>query len=94
MYGFCKDSSSVMFTSCYKLNPGASTSTVVTVSGTYTVASSNSDYTFSADSNCNLDEANGMLYIVKSFMKYKNKLLGAIHPTMPTRTDGNEAQMV
>ena len=71
VYGFCKDSSSLMFTSCYKLNSGASTSTVVTVSGTYTVASSNSDYTFSADSNCNLDEANGLLDINKSFFKYK-----------------------
>ena len=71
----------MMFTSCYKLNSGASTSTVITVSGTYTVASSNSDYTFSADSNCNLDEANGLLYIDKGFLKYKYKLLGAIHPT-------------
>ena len=80
MYGFCKDSSSVMFTSCYKLNSGASTSTVVTVSGTYTVASSNSDYTFSADSNCNLDEANGLLDINKSFLNISS-ILGAIHPT-------------
>ena len=70
MYGFCKDSSSTMFTSCYKLNSGASTSTVVTISGTYTVAGSNSDYTFSADTNCNLDEANGLFDFLKVFGKY------------------------
>ena len=60
-----------MFTSCYKLNSGATTSTVVTVSGTYTVASSNSDYTFSADGNCNLDEANGLLYLKVSILELK-----------------------
>ena len=51
--------SGMVFTSCYKLNAGSSTSTVVTVSGTYTVAGSNSDYTFTSDASCNLDEANG-----------------------------------
>ena len=48
-----------MFTSCYKLNSGAATSSVVTVSGTYTLPASNSDYTFTSDASCNLDEANG-----------------------------------
>ena len=54
-----KLTSGMVFTSCYKLNAGSSTSTVVTVSGTYTVAGSNSDYTFTSDASCNLDEANG-----------------------------------
>ena len=71
VYGFCKDSSGAMFTSCYKLNAGATTTTVATVSGTYTVASSNSDYTFSADSNCNLDEANGLFDLLVIFLKKK-----------------------
>ena len=48
-----------VFTSCYKLNSGAATSSVVTVSGTYTLPASNSDYTFTSDASCNLDEANG-----------------------------------
>ena len=74
VYGFCKDSSGAMFTSCYKLNAGATTTTVATVSGTYTVASSNSDYTFSADSNCNLDEANGLFDLLVIFLKKKAQL--------------------
>ena len=49
----------MMFTSCYKLNSGATTSTVETVFGTYTVGTTNSAYTFTSDSTCNLDEANG-----------------------------------
>ena len=49
----------MMFTSCYKLNSGATTSTVVTAFGTYTVGTTNSAYTFTSDSSCNLDEANG-----------------------------------
>ena len=55
----------MIFTSCYKLNSGASTTTVVTVSGTYTIGSTDSDYTFTSDSSCNLDEANGkIIYFV------------------------------
>lgn len=74
VYGFCKDSSGAMFTSCYKLNSGSSTTTVVTVSGTYTVASSNSDYTFSADSNCNLDEANGLFVCFSKIIEKQAQL--------------------
>ena len=74
VYGFCKDSSGAMFTSCYKLNSGATTTTVVTVSGTYTVASSNSDYTFSADSNCNLDEANGLFVCFSKIIEKQAQL--------------------
>ena len=59
MYGLCKDSSGVQFTSCYSVSSSASLSTVVTASGTYTVAAKNTDYSFSSDSSCNLDEANG-----------------------------------
>ena len=51
----------MIFTSCYKLNSDASTTTVVTVSGTYTIGSTDSDYTFTSDSSCNLDEANGKI---------------------------------
>ena len=55
----------MIFTSCYKLNSDASTTTVVTVSGTYTIGSTDSDYTFTSDSSCNLDEANGkIIYFV------------------------------
>jgi len=57
VYGFCKDKDGMMMTSCYKTS--ATLTTVVTASGTYQSASSNSDYTFSPDANCNLDEASG-----------------------------------
>ena len=59
VYGLCKDSSATQFTSCYSVSSSASLSTVVMVSGTYTVAAKNTDYSFSSDSTCNLDEANG-----------------------------------
>ena len=48
------------FTSCYQMNSDATTSTVVTASGTYTIPSYDYDYTFTSDSSCNLDEANGL----------------------------------
>ena len=63
VYGLCKDSAGVQFTSCYSLSTSASLSTVVTASGTYTVAAKNSDYSFSSDSSCNLDEANGINHV-------------------------------
>merc|ERR1712107_621183 len=62
VYGLCKDSSGNVFTSCYKLNSGATTTTVVTAFGTYTVGTVNSDYTFTSDTSCNLDEANGAVH--------------------------------
>lgn len=89
VYGFCKDSSSFMFTSCYKLNSGATTSTVVTVSGTYTVASSNSDYTFSADSNCNLDEANGAIHPTTEEYSY---FMTTGYPWTPIKFAGDQGQ--
>ena len=63
MYGLCEDSSGLQFSSCYKVSSSASLSTVVTASGTYTVAAKNSDYSFSSDSSCNLDEANGSNHV-------------------------------
>ena len=69
----------VVYTSCYKLNSGAATSSVVTVSGTYTLPASNSDYTFTSDASCNLDEANG-----ETMTNILTPLLtvwpGAVHP--------------
>ena len=62
VYGLCRDSDGMMFTSCYKLSSSASLTTIETVSGTYDVAATNTDYSFSADSNCNLDEASGALH--------------------------------
>ena len=66
-----------VFTSCYKLNSGAATSSVVTVSGTYNLPASNSDYTFTSDASCNLDEANGetMTNILTSAA---NRLIGEV----------------
>ena len=66
-----------MFTSCYKLNSGAATSSVVTVSGTYTVPASNSDYTFTSDASCNLDEANGET-LTCILTSVANRLIGEV----------------
>ena len=46
VYGLCKDSSGDQMTSCYSLKSGSTTSDVVTVGGTYTVADNESDYEF------------------------------------------------
>jgi len=62
VYGLCRDSAGAVFTSCYKVSSSATLTDVVTVSGTYSVAASNSDYTFSAGSDCNLDEASGAVH--------------------------------
>jgi len=60
VYGFCKDNNGMMMTSCYKTS--AALTTVVTVSGTYESASTNSDYTYTPDASCNLDEASGAVH--------------------------------
>jgi len=60
VYGFCEDSTGMMMTSCYKTS--AALTTVVTVSGTYESAGSNSDYTYTPDASCNLDEASGAVH--------------------------------
>jgi len=63
VYGLCKDSSGDQMTSCYSLKSGSTTSDVVTVGGTYTVADNESDYEFdSSISGCNLDEGNGAVH--------------------------------
>ena len=62
VYGLCRDSAGAVFTSCYEVSSSATLTDVVTVSGTYSVAASNSDYTFSAGSDCNLDEASGAVH--------------------------------
>ena len=68
-----------VFTSCYKLNSGAATSSVVTVSGTYTLPASNSDYTFTSDASCNLDEANGET-VTSILISVLTVWAGAVHP--------------
>jgi len=87
VYGFCKDSSGAKFTSCYKLNSGASTTTVATVSGTYTTGNTNSDYTFSADSNCNLDEASGAIHPTTGKYSY---FMTTDYPWTPIKFAGDQ----
>jgi len=67
VYGFCKDSSGVQFSSCYKLTDSASTGSVATSSGTYNnIGLTQSDYTFDSAAltagTCQLDEANGAIH--------------------------------
>jgi len=66
VYGYCKDASGAEFTSCYSLVEGATTSDVVTVGGTFNIASTTADYEYSSadytSGACNLDEGNGALH--------------------------------
>jgi len=71
IYGFCKDSSGNMMTSCYKLVSGATTSSYTTAGGTYTLASSEDDYEYdSSITGCNLDEANGGVHPITGVYSY------------------------
>jgi len=67
LYGFCKDSSGVQMTSCYKLTSTASTGEVFHVGGTYTgIGKTRDDYEYDdaayAAGSCQLDEANGAIH--------------------------------
>ena len=73
VYGFCQDTTGMLMTSCYSLVSGSTTSTVVTVSGTYEAASTSTDYEYNPTSDCNLDEGNGKTNI-KVHSNYFNPL--------------------
>jgi hypothetical protein len=74
VYGFCKNSNGVQFTSCYSLNSTASTTTVTTAGGTYTVGSYNSNYYYNTAAytagTCNLDKANGAIHPTTGLYSY------------------------
>jgi len=58
IYGFCRDSYGVQYTSCYSTS--STTDEVEHVSGSYWLASNIDDYSWDSSlSGCNLDEANG-----------------------------------
>lgn len=87
VYGFCKDSSGTTFTSCYQMNSDATTSTVVTASGTYTIPSYDYDYTFTSDSSCNLDEANGAIHPTTGEYSY---FMTTGYPWVPIKFAGDQ----
>merc|ERR1719499_190595 len=66
LYGFCKDSDGVEFTSCYKVLSPSSTSTITTVVGDFVAAENISDYEYDEDAfdegSCNLDKASGAIH--------------------------------
>jgi len=66
LYGFCKDSDGVEFTSCYKVLSTSSTSTITTVAGDFVAAENISDYEYDEDAfdegSCNLDKASGAIH--------------------------------
>jgi|ERR1711936_19462 len=63
VYGACKDSDGVLFTSCYSLRSGATEETITTAGGDFDSASMTKDYYYDTDAfdtgACNLDESNG-----------------------------------
>ena len=63
LYGFCKNSAGTQYTSCFKLNSAASTTSVTTAGGTYTMGYYRSSYYYDTSAysagTCNLDRANG-----------------------------------
>jgi len=85
VYGFCQDTTGMMMTSCYKTS--ATLTTVVTVSGTYQSAAANSDYTFSPDPNCNLDEASGAVHPVTGQYSY---FMTTDYPWIPVKFAGDQ----
>ena len=87
VYGFCRDSAGVQFTSCYKVSTSATIVEVETVSGTYNVAATNTDYTFSADSECNLDEASGAVHPTTGQYSY---FMTSGYPWTPIKWAGDQ----
>merc|ERR1712215_358240 len=85
VYGFCKDNTGMMMTSCYKTS--AVLTTTVTVSGTYETAASNSDYTYTPDANCNLDEASGALHPTTGQYSY---FMTTGYPWIPIKYYGDQ----
>ena len=89
VYGFCRDAAGAQFTSCYKVSASASLTTVETVSGTYSVAAMNTDYTFSADSDCNLDEASGAVHPTTGQYSY---FMTTGYPWTPIKWAGDQGR--
>jgi len=87
VYGFCKDNNGMMMTSCYKTS--SALTTVVTVSGTYQTASTNTDYTYTLDSNCNLDEASGAVHPSTGQYSY---FMTTGYPWTPVKLAGDQGQ--
>ena len=89
VYGFCRDSAGAQFSSCYKVSSSASLTTVETVSGTYNVAATNTDYSFSADSDCNLDEASGAVHPTTGQYSY---FMTTGYPWTPIKWAGDQGR--
>ena len=89
VYGLCKDSSGSQFTSCYSVSSSATLNTVVTASGTYSVASKNTDYSFSSGSSCNLDEASGAIHPTTGKYSY---FMTTGYPWTPIKFAGDQGQ--
>jgi len=87
VYGFCKDSNGVQMTSCYSLVSGSTTSTVVTISGTYDVASTNTAYEYNPTPDCNLDEGNGAIHPSTGQYSY---FMTTGYPWVPVNYNGEE----
>jgi len=91
VYGFCKDSSGAQMTSCYSLVDGATTTTIETVSGTYTTAYYNTDYEYDQDAydngECNLDEGSGAIHPTTGQYSY---FLTIGYPWVPIYYAGSE----
>lgn len=85
VYGFCKDSNGVQMTSCYSLVSGSTTSSVVTISGTYDVASTNTAYEYNPTSDCNLDEGNGAIHPTTGQYSY---FMTTAYPWVPVNYNG------
>lgn len=85
VYGFCKDSNGVQMTSCYSLESGSTTSTVVTISGTYDVASTSTAYSYTPSSDCNLDEGNGGIHPTTGQYSY---FMTPAYPWVPVNYNG------
>ena len=89
VYGFCRDAAGLQFTSCYKVSTSATIVEVETVSGTYNVAATNTDYTFSASADCNLDEASGAVHPVTGQYSY---FMTTGYPWTPIKFAGDQGR--
>merc|ERR1719154_125910 len=84
VYGYCKDSYGVQYTSCYTVVSGSNTATITTAGGDFTAADNISDYEYDQDAfdagTCNLDKGSGAIHPTTGQYSY---FLTADYPWTP-----------
>jgi len=86
VYGFCRDNTGRMMTSCYKIDPTAALVSVTSVTGVYVGALNSEAYSYQPDEGCNLDEASGAIHPTSGKYSY---FMTSSYPWVPPKFAGS-----